>query len=163
MPYAQGSRVRLVGLKARPELNTRLAEVVGPPNDAGRIPVKLLGEAGEPVGLLLQPANLSQVDAIHEPSSPPAQPPTATPAPVESPIISKSSLKPQSAPELLPLPHSPMWMPPSFYSELLMSPKSGDSAPEGDSVLDTALLDHAARRIVGGSEGAWRRKQLLIS
>ena len=54
----------------------------------------------------------------------------------------------------LDLPRSPMWTPPSSSTELLAA-RQGASA----TLLDTVLLDNAARRVVGGVENGWRFSQ----
>ena len=63
---AAGAEVRLCGLVARQDLNERRGVVAGPPNDAGRIPVRV-SQAGALAAeqVLLKPANVMEAtDAV---------------------------------------------------------------------------------------------------
>ena len=74
-----GKRVRLVGLKARPELNGRTGRVYSWHEDKGRAGVVLDDDDDEGT-LALRPANLEEVHRAVEPAAPSAAEPAAPPA-----------------------------------------------------------------------------------
>ena len=156
--FPKGARVSLHGLVARPELNSQIAEVVGPANESGRIPVTI--SAGARVqNLLLKSTNLTIVDSPETPKQANAE--------TTSSLTNQKPSK--AAPLPLPSDISPMWSPPSLFTQLLTKSKGsgtsggggGAMVDRGDVALDAALLDSAARRVVGGSEGAWRQKDCV--